>query len=55
MNSPLTLKELTTALRGMSNNRAPGTDGFPTEFFKVFWNDLKHLFFLNGTRKLRIR
>ena len=45
MDRPLTLPELTDALREMSNNKAPGTDGFPAEFFKAFWKDIKHFFF----------
>ena len=24
----------------MKNGRTPGSDGFPAEFYKVFWNDL---------------
>ena len=24
----------------MSNNKNPGTDGFTTEFFKVFWKQI---------------
>ncbi|KAJ8049706.1 hypothetical protein HOLleu_02565 [Holothuria leucospilota] len=24
----------------MSNNKSPGPDGYPMEFFKYFWNDL---------------
>ena len=27
----------------MKNNKTPGMDGFPAEFFKVFWNKLKNL------------
>ena len=26
----------------MKNMRSPGSDGFTTEFFKVFWKDLGH-------------
>ena len=25
----------------MNNNKNPGSDGISTEFFKIFWNDLK--------------
>ena len=45
LGSPFTLEELGTALKHMSNNKAPGTDGFPTEFYKIFWNDVKQYFF----------
>ena len=27
----------------MNNNKNPGSDGITTEFFKIFWNDLKSL------------
>ena len=28
----------------MSNNKSPGSDGFQTEFYKFFWQRLKHFF-----------
>ena len=37
----LTIKELSTALHKMKNNKTPGMDGFPSEFFIVFWLNLK--------------
>ena len=37
----LTIKELGEALKAMKNNKTPGLDGFPAEFLKVFWNQLK--------------
>lgn len=40
LDDPLSLKELYTALMGMENGRAPGIDGLPVEFFKVFWSVL---------------
>ena len=39
----VTLSELGIALKGMKNNKTPGIDGFPSEFFKVFWCKLKFL------------
>ena len=38
----LTLKELSTTLKNMKNNKTPGIDGFPADFFKVFWSKLKY-------------
>lgn len=33
----ITFAELTNALKKMKNNKSPGSDGFTTEFFKLFW------------------
>lgn len=40
LDSPLTTQELMLALQKMQNNKAPGPDGFPVEFFKAFQNQL---------------
>ena len=37
----LLLPEISKALQNMKNGKTPGIDGFPVEFFKVFWNKLK--------------
>ena len=42
---PLTLEELGSALKTMSRNRSPGSDGLSVEFYQHFWGDLK-IFFL---------
>ena len=43
LEGPLTIDELGIALKKMKNNKTPGIDGFPSEFFKVFWVKLKYL------------
>ena len=35
----LSFSELNTALKQMKNNKCPGVDGFPSEFFKLFWTN----------------
>ena len=37
----ITEYECACALREMNNNKSPGSDGITTEFYKIFWNDLK--------------
>ena len=37
----LTEKEILAALKKMKNNKSPGTDGFTSEFFRFFYNDIK--------------
>ena len=34
--------EVLQALKQMSNNKSPGSDGFTPEFFKFFWKDIGH-------------
>ena len=36
----LSIKECSSALRTMPNNKTPGSDGLPTEFYKFFFNDI---------------
>ena len=37
----LTINEISKALKAMKNQKCPGIDGFPADFFKVFWAKLK--------------
>ncbi len=37
----ITIDECVVALKTMSNNKTPGCDGIPVEFYKLFWNDIK--------------
>ena len=41
---PLTEYECACALRNMNNNKSPGSDGITTEFYKIFWNDIKSFY-----------
>ena len=34
-------QDIEEALKGMSNNKTPGQDGIPVDFYKVFWKWLK--------------
>lgn len=35
------MEEIKEAIFGMKNNKAPGPDGFPAEFYKHFWDTIK--------------
>ena len=37
--------ELEEAIRTMNNNKTPGSDGIPVDFYKVFWSSLKIPFY----------
>ena len=43
----LYMKELTVSLKNTKNNKSPGIDGYPIEFYKFFWKDLGN-FVLNA-------
>ena len=44
LEQPITLSEVSDALKKMKNNKSPGSDGFPADFYKFFWPKLKHFF-----------
>ena len=35
-------EECANALKDLSNNKTPGTDGLPAEFYRFFWPDIRH-------------
>jgi len=41
----ITIDECSKALSRMNVNKSPGTDGFTVEFYKYFWDDIKHYVF----------
>ena len=45
LEAELSIQELGQALKAMKNGKTPGIDGFPAEFFKVFWVKLKHIIY----------
>ncbi len=40
---PLTLAECSQALKAMKNGKTPGTDGFGSDMYTFFWQDIKYL------------
>ncbi len=41
--SNISEQELLAALKSTSNGKSPGSDGFTSEFYKLFWVDIKDL------------
>ena len=41
MEKGLTEGELLNIIKSLPNNKTPGEDGLPAEFYKVFWLDIK--------------
>ena len=39
----LTEQELFNVLKSCKNNKTPGSDGFPAEFYKTFWDEIKSI------------
>ncbi len=50
----LCVDDLTQAVRSMSNNKSPGADGLPKEFYITFWEDLKEPLLMMFMESLRI-
>ena len=41
----ISMHQLEEAIKGMKNNKTPGSDGIPVDFYKVFWTKIKHHFY----------
>uniref|UniRef100_A0A3P9NCC4 Reverse transcriptase domain-containing protein n=1 Tax=Poecilia reticulata TaxID=8081 RepID=A0A3P9NCC4_POERE len=41
LDQEITIDEMTKAMQSMQNNKAPGLDGLPKEFYSTFWEILK--------------
>ena len=39
----INIEEIQKAVKDLANNKCPGPDGFPCEFYKVFWPDIGYL------------
>ena len=42
----ITIQDLESSMKRMSNNKTPGEDGIPIDFYKVFWTKIKEIFFV---------
>lgn len=40
-----TLQECAEAVNGMKNNKSPGIDGLPVEFYKMFWKNIRNFLY----------
>ena len=40
---PIEEREIITAIKEMKNNKVPGCDGIPIEFYKVYWSSIRQL------------
>ena len=37
------MEDIAEATKALPNNKSPGSDGFPLEFYKFFWNKIKNI------------
>ena len=40
---PITMEEIKGILWEMKKDKVPGTEGFPPEFYRTFWEEVKHI------------
>ena len=41
----ISIENLHDAIKGMNNDKTPGEDGIPVDFYKVFWTKIKDIFY----------
>ena len=44
LNADISIDEVAAALKNMKDNKSPGTDGLPVEFYRFFWNEIGPFF-----------
>ena len=42
LDQPITLEEMENVIKNLKNNKSPGWDGLTAEFYRHFWDDIKH-------------
>ena len=42
LSADFSIEEVHDAIKQMEGNKAPGPDGFPAEFYQIFWEVIKH-------------
>ena len=52
-NQAISIEDSSKALQGLSNNKSPGCDGIPVEFYKFFWSKIKNLVFISFVWSLK--
>lgn len=40
-----TIQECAVAVNGIKNNKSPGIDGLPVEFYKIFWKNIRNFLY----------
>ena len=45
LDEPINIEDFEIVIGGLKKNKSPGWDGLTAEFYKFFWNDIKHILF----------
>ena len=49
------LDEIKSTIKSMKNNKTPGVDGLPVEFYKIFWNDIHDILLDSYNHSISLR